>query len=255
MISVNGIMWTEDRRWSHTELKMALMNRRFFIPAATASGLAPAWLLAAARPERVQVLRGDTLTRISRRHGLSVTELRLWNGLTSDLIQVGQEIWLKPRYTQLPLAKITQPRIKAGRWKNIITHHSATPNGSAAIFDEYHRVAQGREHGLAYHFVIGNGTNSPDGKVEVGGRWLKQANGGHVRSAEYNSCSIGICLVGNFEKTQPSTKQIKSLIELSDYLKHRMFRGRLKFFVHKELEKTLCPGRHFPLTRFHQLFS
>lgn len=235
-----------------------VISRRTFLPATLLGGtlgiVAPGWL-AAARPERVRVLGGDTLTSIARRHGLSVTDIRLWNGLCSDLILAGQELWLKPQYHRLPLKEITRAKVKPGRWKNIITHHSATSNGSATVFDEYHRVAQGRKHGLAYHFVIGNGTNSTDGKVEVGGRWLKQVNGGHVRSADYNACSIGICLVGNFEKTRPTQAQLKSLIELSDYLKNRRFRGRLKFLVHKELEKTLCPGRHFPLARFHQLLG
>jgi hypothetical protein len=36
---------------------------------------------------------------------------------------------------------------------------------------------------------------------------------------------------------------------------NRMLRGRPKFMVHRELEKTLCPGRHFPLTRMHELFG
>lgn len=36
------------------------------------------------------VVRGDTLTRIARVHGCTVAELRAWNGLDGDLIEVGQ---------------------------------------------------------------------------------------------------------------------------------------------------------------------
>ncbi len=36
------------------------------------------------------VVRGDTLTHIAVRHGVSVSDLRQWNGLKSDRIDVGQ---------------------------------------------------------------------------------------------------------------------------------------------------------------------
>jgi N-acetyl-anhydromuramyl-L-alanine amidase AmpD len=112
------------------------------------------------------------------------------------------------------------------------------------------------ENGLAYHFVIGNGTNGTrDGWVEVGGRWLRQIRGGHVKSKKYNANSIGICLVGNFETKHPSKKQIAALIELIDYLKNKTLRGRPKFLVHRELEQTVCPGKNFPVKKLHQLFG
>lgn len=214
------------------------------------------WLLnAARRPNCITVQRGDTLFRLSKKYGLSVAELKLWNGLSNDFILAGQKLWLEPLYRSLPADEITKPKLAPGKWQNIIAHHSATTNGNAIIFDEHHRIRQGREHGLAYHFVIGNGTDSRDGKVETGGRWLKQVNGGHVSSAAYNANSIGICMVGNFEKTRPTKRQLVSLIELTDYLKNRLFHGRLKFLVHKELEKTLCPGRYFPSEKLGKLFG
>ena len=115
---------------------------------------------------------------------------------------------------------------------------------------------RGMENGLAYHFVICNGTNgSSDGKVEVGARWLRQIKGGHVKSSRYNENSIGICVVGNFEKRRPTARQQASLIELIDYLKHKTLSGKPKFMVHRELEKTICPGKYFPVTRLHQLFG
>src|SRR5512137_783663 len=64
-------------------------------------------------------------------------------------------------------------------WQLIVIHHSATPNGDAEIFDAAHR-ARGMVNGLAYHFVIDNGTNGkPDGFIETGSRWVKQIYGGH----------------------------------------------------------------------------
>ncbi|MGX6993069.1 hypothetical protein CBF34_05030 [Vagococcus penaei] len=42
-----------------------------------------------------QVKSGDTLYGISRRYGVSVSELKSWNGLTNDLIYVGQGLTIK----------------------------------------------------------------------------------------------------------------------------------------------------------------
>ena len=44
----------------------------------------------------------------------------------------------------------------------IVIHHSATDRGGAKAFDEYHRKKNGWDE-LGYHFVIGNGTDTPDG--------------------------------------------------------------------------------------------
>ena len=200
------------------------------------------------------VRRGDTLTNIGRRYDVTVKDLQLWNGLTSDLILIDQKLYLKPVYRHLPLQQITRPKLNAGKWKHIIAHHSATPSGNAKIFDAFHRN-NGMENGLAYHFVIGNGINSGDGALEVGDRWHKQLSGGHVSSNAYNANSIGICVVGNFPRNKPTRKQAEVFIELTDYLMNRMLRGRPKFMVHRDLEQTLCPGRHFPTQRMHDLFG
>ncbi len=236
------------------------INRRAFLGAAGLTGGATLALTSLDAPALLaegpvhEVQRGDTLTAIGRRHGVSVRDLQLWNGLTTDLILVGQKLYLKPAYHNLPLRGITRPQVNISKWRHIIAHHSATLSGNAKIFEEAHRQ-RGMQNGLAYHFVIGNGSNSGDGEVEIGGRWLRQLKGGHVRSEAHNANSLGICLVGNFERGKPSRRQASTLIELTDYLMNRMLRGRPKFMVHRELEKTLCPGRHFPLTRMHELFG
>lgn len=42
------------------------------------------------RSETYTVVRGDTLTKIARKHGVSVDDLREWNALKGDRIDVGQ---------------------------------------------------------------------------------------------------------------------------------------------------------------------
>src|SRR5262245_42419282 len=91
------------------------------------------------------------------------------------------------------------PRVAPRPWKWIVIHHSATPTGGAAVFDKMHRDKGWDE--LGYDFVIGNGTDSGNGQVEVGSRWPKQKWGAHAKTPnnEYNERGIGICLVGNFD--------------------------------------------------------
>ena len=64
------------------------------------------------------------------------------------------------------------------------------------------------QNGLAYHFVIGNGTSTGNGQIEVGDRWRRQINGGHVHSDYLNNISLGICLVGDFNRGQPTRAQL-----------------------------------------------
>ncbi|MDP6935175.1 MAG: LysM peptidoglycan-binding domain-containing protein, partial [Myxococcota bacterium] len=42
------------------------------------------------RSSQYVVVRGDTLFEIARDHGVTVEDLRSWNGLKGDLIEVGQ---------------------------------------------------------------------------------------------------------------------------------------------------------------------
>jgi len=208
----------------------------------------------------VHVVRsGETLSHISRRHGVSVAAIKRANGLNADLIRVGQRLTIPGGGSNSFLAAVRQQidvsNFNRSRWKNIIAHHSATGNGNADIFDRFHRRHRNMPNGLGYHFIIGNGTNSADGEIEVGPRWTRQIQGGHVRSLAYNNNSIGICLVGNFETGRPSSNQIESFKELVLYLKDGKLGGNCRFLVHRELETTLCPGRHFPLREMQRLFG
>ena len=147
-------------------------------------------------------------------------------------------------------AKIDAAKVTPSRWKMIVIHSSATKLGSAKAFDYYHRQVKHMKHGLAYHFVIGNGNGSSDGKIEVGPRWSNQDPGGHLRSDAQNEIALGICLVGSFEKGNPTPKQIEALDELIDYLQAKL--GKIKVTTHRlvNIRPTLCPGKHFPATQF-----
>ena len=130
-------------------------------------------------------------------------------------------------------------------WQYICLHHSASAKGSAAKFDSWHRK-RGMENGLAYHFVIGNGSITGDGEIEVGDRWKKQLQGGHVKDDAINDIANGICLVGDFTRADPTEKQIDALVYLVGNLM-RTYNLSLETIVrHNDLGQSVCPGPRFP---------
>lgn len=155
---------------------------------------------------------------------------------------------------------IDKAKVRKHRWKYIVVHHSETRNGNAKIFDYYHRRVRKMRNGLAYHFVIGNGSSSRDGQIEIGQRWTRQLNGGHVASNYLNDIAIGICLVGNFNRDKPTAAQQDALRELIHYLWQRT--GKIdrthhaRVMGHKEINPrpTDCPGSRFSLRWLHHEF-
>lgn len=138
-------------------------------------------------------------------------------------------------------------------WKYIVLHHSATQEGNAANFNAYHKNKRKWKYGLAYHFVIGNGSHSDDGEIEVGPRWKRQIHGAHAATIEFNKVAIGICLVGNFEKQNgPTERQLEALLNLVVYLCKRYAIPADRVIGHNEVQRnhTVCPGKYFPLDEF-----
>src|ERR1017187_7098731 len=139
-------------------------------------------------------------------------------------------------------------------WEWIIIHHSATRMGSAEVFDAAHR-SRGMINGLAYHFVIDNGTEGKaDGFIETGPRWIKQMHGGHCRQAYINERGIGICLVGNFSVDQPTSRQLDSLALLIHGLQDQFHIPDDHVLGHGEVigEFSECPGSLFPWDELHK---
>ena len=133
-------------------------------------------------------------------------------------------------------------------WQYIVIHNSATRVGKAEAFDAAHR-ARGMINGLAYHFVIDNGTeDGRDGFIETGTRWVRQMHGGHCRQAYFNEHGIGICLVGDFSRDQPTPKQMESLVLLVRGLQEQFHIPDDHILGHGEVvgEFSECPGKEFP---------
>jgi LysM repeat protein len=208
---------------------------------------------------RVHLVRkGDTLSALAVRYGVTVSQIKRANSLKSDLIKVGQSLQIPDAVPAgQDISKLLSGiRVDRRRWTWIVGHHSATKYGNARIYDRNHR-RRGMENGLAYHFVIGNGLDSGDGEIEIGPRWRRQLEGGHVRRRDVNLQGIGICLVGNFQETHPTRRQLDSFVQLVDYLGGDVLKKRYTFAVHKEIDRnhTVCPGRNFPVKAMHQRFG
>jgi N-acetyl-anhydromuramyl-L-alanine amidase AmpD len=154
---------------------------------------------------------------------------------------------------------IRRAPVQRARWKFIIVHNSGTRQGNARAFDYYHRRVRKMRNGLAYHFVIGNGTSSGNGEIEIGDRWRRQINGGHVHSDYLNNISLGICLVGDFNRDRPTRAQLDATEELISYLRTRCGKadGRaIAVRPHREMNppqwSTDCPGDAFPYNWFRR---
>ena len=138
-------------------------------------------------------------------------------------------------------------------WQYIVIHHTATPSATVKAIERNH-VGQGFE-GVGYHFVINNGLapGTADGEITPTDRWIEQRPGAHAKVSdhpEFNHEGIGICLVGNFEKTRPTAAQMASLEMLVLALGDRYGIGLDRIVGHGELKNTKCPGRLLPLQTF-----
>ncbi len=140
---------------------------------------------------------------------------------------------------------------KADRpWRYVVLHHSASATGGYDQIDREHRKVLGWE-GCGYHFVIGNGTDSPDGKIEVAQRWSNQKNGVHCRNGknpDVNEYGIGICLVGDLDDAPPTPRQVAAARALVTYLgdRYTISADRIETHAHLANGPTACPGKLFP---------
>ena len=160
--------------------------------------------------------------------------------------QVADVAWDDASEGGIPAA--WRPAVKSRRWQCIVIHHSASEIGGAERFDEYHKDRGFDE--LGYHFVVGNGSDTAPGKVEVGPRWVAQKHGAHCKTDDeyYNQHGIGICLVGNLQHHAPDPRQMRSLVKLVRFLCREYDIPPDRIYTHGQITgQTLCPGRYFDL--------
>ena len=206
------------------------------------------------------VEHGQTLFRIAKNYNVDWHELMAVNHVSDpSRLEVGQRIFIPQPVTPLypptlagplsldQLRRLVGPKNDSSDWRTITLHHSGTLQGSAKAFDRDHQ----RRHmgGLFYHFVIGNGTNTPDGSLEVGWRWKLQVKA----NRPYD---IQICVVGDFNQQHVSEAQFSTLIRLIQILRQDYGISISSIRRHEDIKgkHTACPGRNFPFERIlHEL--
>ncbi len=212
-------------------------------------------------PAATYIVRpGETLYRIAKSHHVEVSDLMRANPIQNpSRLQPGQNLFIPQpisfrdfaTYRPIDLEqmrKLVGPKRDVYLWKTITLHHSATRRGGARLFDRDHR--RRKMGGLFYHFVIGNGTYTPDGAVELGWRWKKQAKA----NRPYD---IQICLVGNFDEQTVSDAQFNSVVHLVSILTEQYEIPLERIRRHKDLvgKHTDCPGKNFPFQRVLETLS
>ena len=227
-----------------------------------------------AADESYIVKRGDTVFSIARSYGVSSAVLAERNGLSHNYhLYLGQRLTIPKGqaagasasqakrapeavvHVKLPRSiqhAIDRAPVRQGRWQYIVIHHSGVDTGKVKAMDQYHREVRHMENGLAYDFVIGNGSGMGDGEIAVGPRWTKQLDGGHLASEAQNKVALGICLVGNFDDHVPSARQLQSLRSLIEALMLRCHLTPSAVKTHQQINivHTRCPGARFPTAGF-----
>lgn len=140
------------------------------------------------------------------------------------------------------------PQRELGEVTDITIHHTAapvsqTPEQIAAFHLNKHRMLA-KSHGvkqsrprpwpaIAYHYLV-----YPDGTVLQ--TLDDSANSWH--NGYNNTHALGVCMVGNFEKTEPTEIQLRNMLLLVAALK-ALYPSVKYLMGHREYKKaTLCPG-------------
>ena len=201
------------------------------------------------------VEHGQTLYRIAKTYDMDWHELMAINNISDpSRLEVGQKILIPQQIPQSyapvtggpltpqELRRLVGSRHYAYPWLTITVHHSGTLQGNAEAFHRNH--LRRRMGGLFYHFVIGNGTETADGALEVGWRWQKQ-----VKANRPND--IQICLVGDFDRQVVSEAQFSTLVSLIRILRedYNIPIGAIRKHEDIKGKHTACPGKHFPFSR------
>lgn len=118
------------------------------------------------------------------------------------------------------------------RVKTIIVHHSATKGQSIQSLAEFH-VHVREWPAIAYHFAVGW-----DGKVYQ----LNDVDLKTNHAAGWNTKSIGVCMVGDFQEGPLPEEEAIACERLVIYL--RDMYGITSVLFHRDTRKTLCPGKY-----------
>lgn len=173
--------------------------------------------------------------------------------------------------------------VTAKSYAAIVIHHSATPdqksldwaaikryhmswryndkiitNSKATLLTKRNRTPIPPWSDIGYHW----GVEEAAGDIKiVKGRPMNR-RGAHVRDGEFNSFSIGVCLVGNYDLEVPSKERLVVLVLLVQKLMGIFQISRNQVIGHREAQeiagiptsaRKTCPGTQFDMQEFRGL--
>ena len=147
------------------------------------------------------------------------------------------------------------------RWRYIVVHHSAGSFATIEFLQQVHRERQPGDpvDAIPYHYVIGNGNGLGMGEIASDRRRDLNIWGTHLSANNRlrNLLGLGICLVGNFEKTDVPAPQFDALVRLTRELMVRYGIAPGNVLGHGLIagESTKCPGSRFPFEEFKRAIS
>lgn len=123
------------------------------------------------------------------------------------------------------------------KWRRIVLH--ASPGGKDTLPQRCHFVVYAK----------------PDANglwVRPTARWEKQIPGHHVyvKGQDFNSDSIGVCLIGDFSKQGPGTEQFEALLSIVRSLQNKCSIKSDNIYLSSELKSGTRPGLAFPVGEF-----
>lgn len=110
----------------------------------------------------------------------------------------------------------------------VVLHHRAGNGNIESIHTQHLKNGWA---GIGYHFYI-----RKDGTVYEG-RPITYV-GSHCKGN--NSCSIGVCLEGDFRKEVPTVEQLRAIKDVYALVK-KTYKNIYKMVNHRDLFKTSCP--------------
>ncbi len=137
-------------------------------------------------------------------------------------------------------------------WRYITIHHSALEESVSTVstqsgtknalrkMQKYHMDSRGWGD-LGYHFLIDSQGQVYEGRSM---HWQGAHAGRDKRNRNNNVGNIGVCLIGNFDKTRPTAASLRSLKKLVLNLRqqHRIPANRIR--GHMDWKQTECPGEN-----------
>jgi len=150
------------------------------------------------------------------------------------------------------------PRRDPKRIWRIFIHHSLTSPGKhvdPAVLARAHMKA-GRfgpglvAEGIAYHRLI-----QPDGTRQI--CWGYEVKTWHAGSKKFagdeNIDSVAICLIGDFDKEEPSEDVYRALVQ--EVREIRKDLGFVGLWLHNQVADKTCPGRKFDIQKARQMLG